>query len=69
MKGWGITFLVFAGLNLLRACAAAMNDAMDLAVMNCIYTLMLCVLGGYLIHRANQKEKEKEDKEKWDKDE
>lgn len=69
MKGLGITFLVFAGLNLLRSCAAAMNDAMDLAVMNCMSTLMLCVLGGYLIHRANQKEKEKEAKEKWDKDE
>lgn len=56
MKTTGIVLLVFGALALMGNMRGRGNPT---------DTLFFIVLGAYLIHRANQKKKEKEDKDKW----
>lgn len=56
MKTTGIVLLVFGALAFMGNMIGGSNPT---------GALFFIVLGAYLIHRANQKKKEKEDKDKW----
>lgn len=66
MKTIGIIFLVFAGMNFI-AFVIGTCSGIDgsLVVQQLSGALMLAGLGAFLVHRANRKKQEKEDKEKW----
>ncbi len=66
MKTAGIIFLVFAGLNLFALIAAICTAAGGEIIARELGGVLMCgALGAFLIHRAKQKQQEKEDKEKW----
>lgn len=56
MKNWGLSFIVLGGLALL-GCISKGNNPLG--------PTFWLALGIYLVHRANQKEQENKDKEKW----
>lgn len=60
MRTWGIVLIVFGSLSLLGALLAAANGAVGSG--GCIAFI---VLGAYLVHRAKQKEEEKNQHDNW----
>lgn len=60
MRTWGIIFVVFGSLSLLGALLAAINGAAGSGG-----GIVFIVLGAYLIHRAKQKEDEKNQHDGW----
>lgn len=66
MKTIGIIFLVFAGMNFI-AFIIGICSGVDgnLVVQQLSGALMLAGLGAFLVHRANRKKQEEEDKKKW----
>lgn len=60
MRTWGIIFVVFGSLSLLGALLAAINGAAGSGG-----GIGFIVLGAYLIHRAKQKENEKNQHDDW----
>lgn len=60
MKTWGIVLIVFGSLSLLGALLAAANGAAGSGG-----GIAFIVIGAYLIHRANQKEKEQQEHDNW----
>lgn len=67
MKNFGYILVVLAILNFIVALIAISYNASEAAARKFGSTLMLGILGAYLIHRAKQKEQEKRDKENWGK--
>lgn len=63
MKTWGWILIVLGGLNLLVGLIAAANGAS--AAGRFVGGIAFCVVGGYLLHRANQKEEEKQEHDNW----
>lgn len=66
MKSAGIVFIIFAGLNFITSMVALGSGNTEAALMKFNGFLMLGVLGAYLIHRANQKKEDDENKRKWE---
>ena len=62
MKVWGWILLVLGVLNIIISLIAAANGASAGGA-----GLAFCVLGGYLLHRAKQKEEEKNEHDDWNK--
>ncbi len=60
MRTWGIVLIVFGSLSLLGALLAAANGAAGSAG-----GIVFIVLGVYLVHRAKQKEEEKNQHDNW----
>lgn len=60
MRTWGIVLIVFGSLSLLGALLAAANGAAGNAG-----GIVFIVLGVYLVHRAKQKEEEKNQHDNW----
>lgn len=69
MKNIGFLIIGFAVLNLLTAIMVLEPGNEIKVVMKLIQALMCGVLGAYLIHRANKKEEEKKEKQKWENEE
>lgn len=70
MKNIGFLIIGFAALNLLTAIIMVLVPGNEIkAAMKFIQALMCGVLGAYLIHRANKKEEEKKEKQKWENEE
>ena len=66
MKTRGIISLVFAGMNFIAFVIGACSGIDgNLVVQQLSGALMLAGLGAFLIHRANRKKQEEEDKKKW----
>lgn len=65
MKTAGLIFVCFGVLNLIVAFIALGSEASDAFGNKISAALMLGAIGGYLIYRAEQKKKEKEDKQRW----
>lgn len=60
MRICGIVLIVFGSLSLLGALLAAANGAAGSAG-----GIVFIVLGAYMVHRAKQKEEEKNQHDKW----
>ena len=60
MRTWGIVLIVFGSLSLLGALLAAANGAAGSGG-----GIVFIVLGAYLVHRAKQKEEEKNQHDNW----
>lgn len=69
MKNIGFLIIGFAVLNLFTAIMVLEPGNEIKVVMKLIQALMCGVLGAYLIHRANKKEEEKKEKQKWENEE
>ena len=63
MKTWGWILIVLGSLNILVGLIAAANGANAGGKFVC--GIAFCVLGGYLLYRANQKEEEKSQHDNW----
>lgn len=59
MKTWGIILAILGGIDLVGALLAFSNNVNGSRFF--LGGIAFIVLGAYLIHRAGQKEKEKED--------
>lgn len=66
MKVWGWILIVLGGLNILVGLIAAANGANAGGKFGC--GIAFCVLGGYLLYRASQKEEEKNQQDDWNND-
>lgn len=64
MKATGIIFICIGALNIIAFLMSVEHT--EAANSSLSGALMFAALGGYLIHRANQKKKETEEKEKWE---
>lgn len=60
MRTWGNVLIVFGSLSLLGALLAAANGAAGSAG-----GIVFIVLGAYMVHRAKQKEQEKNQQNNW----
>ncbi len=63
MKAWGWILIVLGALNIIVCIIAAANGANAGGRLVC--GIAFCVLGGYLLHRASQKEEEKHQQDNW----
>lgn len=63
MKVWGWILIVLGGLNVLFGLIAAANGVNAGGKIG--VGIAFCVLGGYLLHRASQKEEEKNKHDNW----
>ena len=61
MKIWGIIFIIAGIGGIIQFVASAGQTASSIG-----FSIGFLVLGIYLIHRANQKKKDLNDKEKWE---
>ncbi|MBQ2540614.1 MAG: hypothetical protein II551_03090 [Paludibacteraceae bacterium] len=65
MKGFGIFCLVMAAINLIIAFGALASGNPEAAGSKFGGACMVGVVGGLLIHFANQRKKDDEEKRKW----
>lgn len=68
MRGWGIFFMVFAVANFIMFIISPFCGNEEMTGKYFSATLMLGILGVYLIHCAKRRKNENEERDKWNKD-
>lgn len=64
MKAWGWILIALGGLNFIAGMIGVANGY-EVGGSHIGYGIGSCVLGGYLLHRAQQKKEENEHPDNW----